>query len=289
MLVQEIASGVFVAADPAGANLGLIKTSVGAVLIDAPWAPEQVRAWRAEVERLSPTGVAYLITTDYHWSHALGTCFLPSALTIAHEAAWKYLRSSEWMASFERMLEQRQISDSKAQIEGGQFVLPQLTVGKSMTLWCGDRRIDILHLGGHTAATLGVYLPDVRVLFSGDVVVNGRPPYVGDANSREWLESLEHIRTMDIQTIVPGHGRPGGLELADQIYRYLKDLRTRVEACYQAGYTRRETVERVKSLDGYSVAPGDEERIRRLLRSGVERIYDEIKKENTRNRSRDQA
>ncbi len=291
MKVQEVAPGIFVATGLIGANVGLIQTGSGAVLVDSPWVPSQSRAWRQEIERLSPAGVAYLINTDYHLDHVLGDCYLPTALTVAHEMAWKNLRSLDRTVMLERALEQGQdsVPDLAEQLADVHLVLPQMTVGKSMTLWCQGRRIDILHFGGHTSATLGVYVPDQRVLFSGDLVVSGRHPYVGDANSRQWLESLERVRLMEIEVIVPGHGNPGGLEMVDALYDYLKELRTRIEACFQAGHTRRETVERVKLVDAFPVSPNDEDRIRRLLRSGVERVYDEVKKEALRNRQRTQG
>lgn len=288
MVVQEIAPGVFVAAGLYGANVGLIRTQAGAVLIDTPWVPEQARAWRAEVERLSPEGVAYLIQTDYHLDHILGACLLPPALTIAHDSGWKQLKGLEAEALRERVLEmgQEQIPDLAAQLADIHILSPQITCGPSMTLWVGEERIDILHFGGHTAATLGVYLPAQRVLFSGDLIVTGAHPHAGDCSCRQWLQSLEQVRAMDIRIIVPGHGQPGGPEIIEPVYSYLRELYCRVEECFRTGHTRRETVERVKPLDAFPVASGREEQLRRLLRSSVERVYDEIKKESTRSRPR---
>ncbi len=290
MVVQEVAPGVFVARELVGANVGLITTGAGAVLVDAPFVPDQARAWRSEVGRLAPEGVSYIVSTDHHLDHVLGTCFLPPALTIAHEVAWKHLKTLAPEVMFERALEQGQdrVPGLAGQLGDVRIVQPQMTLGTSVTLWLGDRHVDILHFGGHTAATLGVYVPDRRVLFSGDLVVNGCHPYVGEADSQQWLESLERVRAMDIETIVPGHGAPGGLEMVGPLVDYLAELRSRVEASFQAGHTRRETVERVKLVDAFPVPPGGEERLRRLLRSSVERVYDEIKKEAIRNRQRSQ-
>jgi cyclase len=273
-----------------GANVGLISTGSGAILIDAPLVPSQARAWRRQIEHLSPEGVAYIITTDYHLGHALGTCYLPSALTIAHETAWKHLRALDRDVAIQRALEQSRgrPADLATQLADVRIVLPQLTVGKAMTLWCEGRRVDILHMGGHTPATLAVYVPDERVLFAGDLVVNGCHPYAGDCVCLQWLASLEGVRSMEVATIVPGHGDPAGLEIIEPVYAYLKDTRTRVEECYLAGHTRRETVERVRPLEAFPYAPDDEEHLRRFLRSSVERIYDEIKKAAIRSRQRAQ-
>jgi len=286
--VQEIAPGVFVASEATGANYGLVQTDAGSVLIDAPWIPSQARAWRAEVERLSPHGVAYRIHTDYHLDHILGGCFMPPALTVAHETAWKHLKSLDHDTLLQHALEQGQelVPDLATQLADVSIALPEITVGKAMVLWCAGRAIEVIHFGGHSPATLGVYVPDRGLLFAGDLVVNGCHPRMADSNSREWISSLERIRSMGVHTIVPGHGEPGGPEIIERLYDYLVDFRTRVEACYQAGHTRRETVERVKPIEAFPIASGNEERLRRILRASVERVYDEIKKEALRSRQR---
>jgi cyclase len=286
--VQEIAPGVFVASETTGANFGLVQTDAGSVLIDAPWIPSQARAWRKEVELRSPNGVAYRIHTDDHLDHILGSCFMPPALTVAHETAWKHLKGLDHDTMVQHALEQAQdrVGDLAAQLAEVSLVMPEITVGKGMALWCAGRPIEIIHLGGHSPASLAVFVPDRGVLFAGDLVVNGIHPYMADANSREWISALEQIRTMDVRIIVPGHGQPGGLEIIERLYEYLVDFRARVEASFRAGHTRRETVERVRPIDAFPVEPGDEERVRRILRSSVERVYDEIKKEALRNRQR---
>ncbi len=288
MSVREIAPGVFVGTEEAGANYGLVQTDAGSVLIDAPWIPKLARAWRAEVERLSANGVAYRIQTDYHLDHILGSYLMPPALTITHESAWKHLKALTPEVILQRAAEQADClePDLAQQLAGVPVVMPEIAVGSAMALWCADKCIEIIHFGGHTSATLGVYLPDSQVLFTGDLVVNDRHPYMADANSREWIASLERIRSMDVRLIVPGHGLVGGPEMIDRLYDYLVDFRARVDACFRAGHTRRETVERVKPIDAFPFAAGDEDRLRRILRSSVERVYDEIKKETIRKRQR---
>ncbi len=288
MVVREVAPGVYVAKSAFGINVGLVETSAGAVLIDAPFIPQQAQEWRQQVEEISPHGVAYRINTDYHMGHSLGTCFLPPALTVAHETAWQHLHGLDRAALIEKAIEyaEARTPGLASQFEDVSIVLPEITVGKAMSLWCGEQEVRLLHFGGHTPSTLGVYLPTQRILFTGDLVVNGCHPYAGDTICLQWLESLERLRDMEIDFLVPGHGEPGGLELVEPVYDYLLDVRTRVKECFEEGHTRRETVERVKPLDAFPIASGDEERLRRFLRSSIERIYDEIKKASQRSRQR---
>ncbi|MGQ9682745.1 MAG: MBL fold metallo-hydrolase [Anaerolineae bacterium] len=288
MVVLEVAPGVFAATDLVGANVGLISSDDGAVLVDAPLVPAQARAWGAQVERLAPRGVSYIINTDYHLGHSLGTSYLPPCLTVAHEAAWRHMRTLDRSAVIERAAEQYQdrAPGLAAQLTDVRLLAPQISVGKALSLYLRGRRVDIIHLGGHSAAALGVYVPDARVLFAGDVLVQGRHPYAGDANLRQWLEALDYINSLDVETVVPGHGVPGGRSLLEPVQAYLWELRARVEQCLLAGHSRRETVERVRLLDAFPVPPGGEERVRRVLRSSIERVYDELKRESVRPRQR---
>ncbi len=288
MQVQEVAPGVLAATGLTGANVGLILTSEHLVLVDAPFVPVEARAWCREVERVSQNRLCYIVNTDHHLDHALGTCYLPRGLVIAHETTWKLLRSLTVEVATQKALEMAEgrVTDLGGQLTDLRIVTPQLTLGKSISLWSGEEQIDILHLPGHTAGTIGVYLPRLGVLFCGDTVVNGCHPYAGDANSLQWLESLGLIRSLGVRTIVPGHGPVGGAEIVEPLYRYLTELRQRVEECFLAGHTRRETVERVKPLEAFPIPSGQEERVRRFIRASVERVYDEIKRTATRNRER---
>jgi glyoxylase-like metal-dependent hydrolase (beta-lactamase superfamily II) len=74
----------------------------------------------------------------------------------------------------------------------------------------------IRHAGpAHTAEDLAVWLPQRGVLFSGDLVFRGRIPFVGQADSRQWIASLEKLIADAPRTVVPGHGPASTDPLAD--------------------------------------------------------------------------
>ncbi|MDZ7809317.1 MAG: MBL fold metallo-hydrolase [Arhodomonas sp.] len=59
---------------------------------------------------------------------------------------------------------------------------PTMVFDGHMTLWMGERRVEIMQLGrGHTKGDTIVWLPEDKVLFSGDLVEYGATPYTGDA------------------------------------------------------------------------------------------------------------
>ncbi|HPU11978.1 MAG TPA: MBL fold metallo-hydrolase, partial [Ottowia sp.] len=58
----------------------------------------------------------------------------------------------------------------------------------------------------HTREDLALYLPDRKVLYAGDLVFRSRIPFVGQADSRNWIKSLDKLLAFDAAVVVPGHG-----------------------------------------------------------------------------------
>jgi len=124
-----------------------------------------------------------------------------------------------------------------------------------------------------------VHVPQARLLFTGNVVVKDEHPALSHANSLKWLHALEMIRAMDsVDTVVPGHGGVCDVSATETLIQYINQMRDRVYECYQIGYTRRETVDKVKMEGFYSVPAHKRAETERRIRASVERAYDEFKK-----------
>jgi cyclase len=111
---------------------------------------------------------------------------------------------------------------------------PILTFADHIDLWAGDMKIELHHLGtpAHTTNDVVAWLPDRRILFSGDLVFNGGTPFVLMGSVDGSLEAIERIRGLDPAVIVPGHGPVCGLEALDVVERYLRfvaDLAARID------------------------------------------------------------
>jgi cyclase len=94
-----------------------------------------------------------------------------------------------------------------------------------MTLFRGDREIRLLYVGhGHTGGDVVVYLPNERVLCTGDLLVNGVANLI-DGYVNEWPDALEKLKPIDFVDVIPGHGEPfKGKERIDWFQAYLRDL-----------------------------------------------------------------
>ena len=89
-----------------------------------------------------------------------------------------------------------------------------------------DRKVRLISVGGgHTESDMILYLPDDNILFSGDLIFNFCHPYVPDGNISHWQTWLAYMNSLDINTIMPGHGEIGNEGLIDEMQNYLQDLK----------------------------------------------------------------
>jgi glyoxylase-like metal-dependent hydrolase (beta-lactamase superfamily II) len=108
---------------------------------------------------------------------------------------------------------------------------PNVWVKDSMVLNFGDEVVTILNLPfpAHTQSDVFVYLQKRKVLFTGDVVLNGSAPAIFDrynASGYGYLKAFDYVtKRFDIQTVVPGHGPVGGIEVIDNYRDFFADMK----------------------------------------------------------------
>jgi len=278
--MRTIADAVYFKSTYTSGNVGFVSTEEGAVLIDSPMLPKDAWGWLKRITSVNKQGIAVLINTDHQIEHILGNCFFPATVTIAHQITWNELQR------YDEAYLQRHISHVKhhgpevdSALTKVRIVLPELTLTGDMTLYKGDQVFDLVYAGGHTPSSILVHVPKSRVLFASGVVVTGEHPSLSQANSERWLQALEMIRAMeDVDIVVPGYGQPCTPADTQILSDYITALRDRVYKHYSSGYTRRETVDKVRMLDFFSIPSSRRLEIERRIRSSVERVYDEFKK-----------
>jgi len=275
--MKEIAPGIYVQSRYEGANLGCILTEAGAIVVDTPLIPADGRSWAEDVARVAHGKVLYVFNTDHHRAHIIGNQYF-DAPVVAHEVAWKEM-SSYREAFIERTknIFKRQ-PDIVAQFDEVSIKKPEITFTGQLIVKKGGREVHFIYLGGHTPATSGVWLPRERILFTGDVVVVGEHPSLGQCNSKEWLEVLTRLRKMSLAAIVPGHGPLCNVEATQPISDYIRLMRTKVRNQYKAGRSKSEAAVVISQMiDCFPYRPGDKSFVEKRIRAGVSRVYDEMK------------
>ncbi|RME82120.1 MAG: MBL fold metallo-hydrolase [Caldilineae bacterium] len=258
-------------------NPGFVVTSEGVICIDSPLIPSEARAWRRTIDETSGgLPILYVIVTDHHRGHCLGSQWL-SRTVIAHELAWKHMRN--YGENFKQRVRDsfKKQPEIRVQFEDLEIIVPSITFQDALTIIRGDRVVRVIHVGGHTPATSMVWFPVEKVLFAGDIVWIDQHPFMTQANSAEWLAALDFIRTLQPQYIVPGHGPLCDVSALDRLTEYLTFLRRRTLDLFNAGRSKQETASLLipELKPWFPIPPERSPKIESQIRSGIGRVYDE--------------
>lgn len=207
-------------------NAGFIVTSDSVVVVDALGAPALAERLLEAIATVTDKPVRTVILTHYHADHIYGLQVLKAAGAhiIADAAGREYLyaHAAEGRLEASRVELAPWINQDTRIVEADEWIS-----GRQERTF-GGVKLQLLPAGpAHTPEDLAVFVPSDGVLYSGDVVFANRIPYVGEADSRSWLDSLERLRGLNARVIVPGHGNASRdpQKDIDTTSRYLKYLR----------------------------------------------------------------
>ena len=207
-------------------NAGFVVTPQGVVVIDALGSPALAEALIAVIRTVTAQPIRFVIVTHYHADHIYGLQAFKAlgATVIAHRAGLAYLNSEtarlRLTASREELFPW--IDDNTHLVPADRWL------GAVTDLELGGETFHIRHVGpAHTPEDLVVHAEHAGVMFAGDLVFRGRIPYVGQADSGQWIASLGQLINLKPRIVVPGHGPISSDPLPDlQLTRdYLIHLR----------------------------------------------------------------
>ena len=309
---EEIAAGVFFATGTGAmttmSNSLVIVNDDHAMVVDTSVSPAAARKLVAEIRsEVTEKPIRYVFNTHFHFDHSHGNqVFGDDVEIIGHEfvreqhlANVSEQRTNRTFSAAIpgriKQLQEQVAAESNAiertRIETNLRVLnahwnaiqetevrpPNVTYRDTMKLVKGGREVRLHFLGrGHTGGDTMVFLPAERLVFTGDFLV-GAPgsnglPYMGDGFVNDWPASLERLKALDFETIVPGHGTPfREREQIDDLQHFLRDLWTQVSKLRAKGLSAEEAVARV-DLSAHERAYGA--RAKRVDPRAVVRIYE---------------
>jgi glyoxylase-like metal-dependent hydrolase (beta-lactamase superfamily II) len=157
-----------------------------------------------------------------------------------------------------------------------------VTFENSVRIRLGKRLVDVLHLGrGNTAGDAVVFVPDAKVLVTGDTVV-APVPYSFGSYPTEWVEVLRKLTAMDAVAIVPGHGPVmHDAQYLGRVAALLESMVAQVRAAYHPGATLEEVRKKV-DLEKFRAEFAGDERSRKgmfqdsIVEAGVKRAFQEV-------------
>jgi len=281
-MIREIAPNIFVETEYHGANVAFIVTGEGVILIDTPMLPDEARHWRGVIAETTDEEIIYILNTDHHRANVIGNQYFPTATVIAHEHAWKEMKSygDSFRTRLINMYRDR-IPEAVAEWkESLEIIKPEITFTSRTMLFKGDKEIHLIPLGGHTPATTVVYFPREKLLFTGDLVVTNRPPFLSQGNTKQWLQALTYLRKLRYDILIPGHGELTGKEATENMSNYLRLVRRKVRSAYRAGLPKADTARSLSHLIRYwPIPPFEKPKADRRFKSGLGRVWNEMRAE----------
>ena len=283
---EKLADGVFFATGTGAmttmSNSLVIVNADHTMLVDTSVTPAAARALVAQIkDELTPKPIKYVFNSHYHFDHAHGNqIFGDDVEIVGHEyirrmhltnvlqqrtnrsftdvlpgqIAQMKQRIAQTTDAKERATLEANLGVTEAHFKATQEVVvkpPNVTFTDQMVIHKGGREVQVHFLGrGHTGGDTMVFLPAERILFTGDFF-EGRPgagvlSYLGDSFIDEWPSSLERMKALDFDIIVPGHGAPlRERKQIDDFQSYLRDFWRQAAAWRAQGLTPAQAVEKM--------------------------------------------
>jgi glyoxylase-like metal-dependent hydrolase (beta-lactamase superfamily II) len=256
-------------------NSSFIVNDNDVIVVDDHVSPAAAWVLLEEIKEVTNKPVTTVINTHFHFDHAHGNqIFAPNVQIIGHEFTRRMLLSNSigmplYQNYFTGMpgqidgLKKRIASETdpaakaklqtQLQVTENNFASqkelkptpPNVTLSTQMTLFRGNREIQIRFLGrGHTAGDVVVFLPNEKVVMTGDFLTSGLSN-MSDSFPEEWAASLDALKKLDFDTVLPGHGDAfTDKAKIDYFQAYLRDVWTEVSRLKKEGVSAEEAAKR---------------------------------------------
>lgn len=279
----KVAEGIYAFITPEGRSGVVNGNSVaivgddGVVIVDTGQIPSLTKRMVAEVKAKTDKPVRYVVNTHWHWDHNLANFVWSDAYPGVRIVSTPFTRqllidSTPGLLEFfdksapvmlERMRKRRETTTNETEkanltddiedfesglpeVRAAKFVPPNETFDRTLTIHLGKREVRVFHPGrANTAGDVAVYVPDAKVLITGDIVV-APTPYATSSYFTEWIAVLKSLSAMDAVAIVPGHGPvQRDRKYMASLTELLESLVAQVGAAVRDGLSLDETRKRV--------------------------------------------
>ena len=213
-------------------NTGIIIGDDSVMVIDTQATPVMAQDVIRRIREVTDKPIKYVLLSHYHAVRVLGASAYGAEHIIASEDTrdliverGQFDKDSE-IGRFPRLFQ------NVESVPDG-LTWPTMTFNKKMALWLGKLEVQILQLGrGHTKGDTVAWLPQEKILFSGDLVEFDATPYAGDAYFQDWPQTLDAIAALKPEKLVPGRG--AALQTPGQVQAGLAGTRAFISDLYES-------------------------------------------------------
>jgi len=271
MQAEQVAPGVYAVVTPAkdfpnaenkgwNSNSVFVVTADGVLVFDTGSSETIGRALRQTIAKVTDKPIRWVINSHGHGDHWLGNgAFSGKGVEIiSSEVVQARIRKEgpEWVERFRRMTDGA-TGDSAV-------VVPNQPVARPLARAFGGVKVEVLFSGdSHSPGDIVFWLPEQRVLLTGDVMYTGRAPATFDANIKQWARFLAQLEALHPAVVVPGHGPVGKVQDVVHLREYFETLWQAVSEGYEQGQAdfemRAPVLARMHRFE--SIYPGLDERL----------------------------
>ncbi|MFQ6546423.1 MBL fold metallo-hydrolase [Aestuariibius sp. 2305UL40-4] len=226
---SEIGEGLYAFTAEGDPNSGVIVGDESVMVIEAQATPRLARKVIEAVRSVTDKPISHLVLTHYHAVRVLGASAYGADQIVMSDTARSMVverGQEDWESEFDRF---PRLFQGHEEIPG--LTWPTATFSDAMTIYLGNRRVDIAHLGrAHTAGDAVVWVPDEEVMFTGDIVEYHSACYCGDGHFSDWGETLDMIGAFEPRAIAPGRG--DALVGEEMVWAAIENTRDFVESTF---------------------------------------------------------
>jgi glyoxylase-like metal-dependent hydrolase (beta-lactamase superfamily II) len=257
-------------------NASVIVNDADTIVVDDHVSPAAAWVLVEELKSITNKPVTTVINTHFHFDHAHGNqIFGPAVQIIGHEftrqmllgdprkmplyqnyfnampgqieTMKKRIAEEKDAAAKDKLRTQLQVAENNyASQKELRPTPPNVTLSTQMTLFRGEREIQIRYLGrGHTAGDVVVFLPKEKIVMTGDFLTSGLSN-MSDSFPQDWVSSLDALKKLEFTTVLPGHGEAfTDKAKIDYFQAYLRDVWSETSRLKKEGVPAEEAAKRV--------------------------------------------
>ena len=211
-------------------NSGVIIGEDSVMIVEAQATPRLANKVIECVRTVTDKPISHVVLTHYHAVRVLGASAFGASQIIMGDTARAMVverGQEDWDSEFQRF---PRLFEGHESIPG--LTWPTTTFSDDMTVYLGNRQINLMHLGrAHTAGDIVIHVPDENVMFTGDIVEYHSACYCGDGHFGDWGNTLDNIASFDVDAIAPGRG--DALVGKDMVTAGIEATRDFVESTYR--------------------------------------------------------
>lgn len=262
IVTEHVAGGVYCILGQGG-NTGVLSTEHGNVVVDCKYESVSDDLLKA-IYAIAAKPVTCVIITHYHADHTGGTRVIAkNADIIMHPNCRNTLNKLYQQVG-----------------SGGEFLDSVKLWTTGMSLKEGNESVRLRYFGpAHTTGDLVAVFDSAKVVHTGDLFFNGRPPYMDikdQPDTENWIHAIEMLcRDYPDYRFIPGHGAVADAHLLLDLAEYLRILRNEVASAIRDGKTKEEAVNTI-DLSDYPLFRDPLEQRRRRINANVACVYDEL-------------